>query len=88
MRLRSCGAVSSGQLVGRPAIHAHAFHAADADELHADIIAAVPLVCKVDQVRARPLSSDVLRVTMWAMSRGVHGAVQAVGTEQQNVAGQ
>ena len=42
-------AVPSAQFVRPSAIHAHAFHAANADELDAYIITAIPLVGKVDQ---------------------------------------
>ena len=74
------------QLVRPSAVHAHAFHAADADELHADIIAAVPLVGKRRPVRGRRPPGAVLRVTMRAMSDGGHGAVQPVGAKQQHIA--
>ena len=71
--------------VGPPAVHAHAFDAANADQLQADIITAVPLVGNIDQPLCR-----VRQVAAMARDgrhlRAGHRAVQAVGAEQQNIA--
>ena len=43
----------SAQLIGPAAIHAHAFHVADADEQDTDIIAAIVFIGKFDQLARR-----------------------------------
>src|SRR5437879_6098796 len=43
------------KLIGPAAIHSHAFDAADTDQLHADIVAAVPLVRARHQFSCRRL---------------------------------
>jgi hypothetical protein len=63
-----------------------ALHLADANELHAHIITAIQLVCKVDQfpgyVWKCRAAADHLSDRV-----GVHRPVQAVGAQQQHVAG-
>ena len=44
----------SAKQVRPPAVHAHAFDASNADQLHADIITAVPLIGNIDQSSVPP----------------------------------
>src|SRR5205823_8442955 len=82
---KAAGAPGLAKLVGPPAVHAHALNASNADELHADIIAAVPLVRKRHQlacgrVQVKAVAHDAGYV------RFGHGAVEAVRAKHQHVA--
>ena len=61
------------QFVGPSAIHAHALHVAHADQLDADIIAAIPLIGKRDRVCAAAVSRSGFHVTISAISAPLTG---------------
>jgi len=68
------------------AVHPNALHAANTNELNAYIIIAVALVGKVYQLARRKIERRAMS-NKFANVLGFNGIVQAIGTEQQNVAG-
>ena len=76
------------KLVRPPAVHAHAFDAANANQLNADIITAVPLVGNIHQLAAPPASNRRRVPATRGHLRRRHGAVQPVGAQQQDIAGE
>src|SRR5207249_6342593 len=74
------------KIVGPPPVHAHAFDASNADELHADIIAAVSLVGKRHQLLGGGREAVTVGDEVGDFGCG-HRAVQAVRAKHQNVGG-
>src|SRR5579875_4008110 len=83
----SLGRSGLPQRVRPPAVHAYALHAAYADQLNTDIVAAVPLIGKFDQVRRRLLEIGSPR-DLFAEVGGLHRSVKAIGAEQEDIAGE
>src|SRR5476649_202239 len=73
------------KLVGASPIHAHALNASNADQLYADIIAAVLPICNVHQAAYGVFQIAVGGHDVRHLKRR-DGAMQAVGTQQKNVA--
>ena len=69
------------------AIHAHSFYITDPHKLDADIIAAIQLISKLDQLMGGHLGIFQVIDDVADLSLG-DGAVEAIGTEQQRVAGE
>ncbi len=75
------------ELVGPAPVHADAFHVLHADELYADIIAAVPLVGNVHQLVGALVQVPGVRHQGGDFG-GFDGGVHAVGTLQEDIARQ
>ena len=75
------------QLVGAAAVHPHAFDAADANELHTDVIAAVLFVGEIDEFLGGRREIAVAAGGFRHFG-GADRSVQTVRAEQQHVARQ
>ena len=77
----------SAEFIGPPTIHSHAFHFSHADELDADVVAAVSLVGQGDEPFCSRVQVTTVGDGVGHIKRG-HGAVESVRAKQQHVATQ